>query len=77
MVQAIEPHSQTWRHVQEWAEAELDEAVRTLTQRGVGPVETEYERGRIAALSKLLSLAAEPQTISVEAVHYDDFDDKD
>lgn len=77
MVQAIEPHSQTWRRVQEWAEAELDEAVRTLTQRGVGPVETEYERGRIAALSKLLSLAAEPQTILVEAVHYDDFDDED
>lgn len=71
---AIDRNSVTWGAIEKWVAAEIEVATTALTRRGLGPVETEFERGRIAALSSLLRLAAPEQKFTAETVIYDDFD---
>lgn len=69
----IDRNSVTWDVIETWAATEIEVATAALTRRGLGPVETEFERGRIAALSSLLRLAEPEQKFTAETVVYDDF----
>lgn len=51
----IEPHSPTWRAVVAWAEEQIEQAQRRLEAHGLTEAVTEYERGKIAALRRLLA----------------------
>jgi hypothetical protein len=59
----IDPHSRTWRAVKDWAEARLTSSRSTIEAVGMPPLETEYERGRIAAMRELLALT-EPSEVT-------------
>ena len=53
----IDPYSETWAAVATHADDQIARARLALETRGMSAVETEYERGRIAALKAVLSLA--------------------
>jgi hypothetical protein len=58
----IDPHSATWLAVKLHAEKELNNARALLEIPSLDRDETQVQRGRIAALKKLLALA-EPRRI--------------
>lgn len=58
----IETDSRTWRVVHAWAERQLMSSRLTLESIGYPPEQTEYLRGRIAAMKELLKLP-EPKKI--------------
>jgi hypothetical protein len=51
---AIDPHSADWKAVKAHAEKEIERARERLEVPGLPAADTEHERGRIAALKKLL-----------------------
>jgi len=51
----IDPTSQTWAHVKEWAEKELQSARLQVEAQGTDPIATEALRGKISTLKNLLS----------------------
>lgn len=53
----IETASATWAVVKSHCEADIERARRALEMTGTSPVETEFQRGRIAALRSVLSLS--------------------
>lgn len=57
----IETDSRTWRAVTAWADKRMTSSRAAIESPGLGPVDTEYERGRLAAVRELLKLA-EPKT---------------
>lgn len=52
----IDPYSQTWLEVKEHAEKATEAATSAIIARGTDQAETEYHRGRIAALRAVLEL---------------------
>lgn len=65
----IEVHSRTWEIVNARARVLIAEARSRLEKPGLDPVTTEYERGKIAALNSILSLAhkvAEPRLVPLK-----------
>ncbi|WP_022727231.1 hypothetical protein [Fodinicurvata sediminis] len=52
----IDTASATWDGVKEWGEAQLERSRSTLEAPGTSPIDTEYQRGRVAALRDLLAL---------------------
>ena len=62
----IDKHSETWREVSAWAEAELSKARERIETPGVFPEETENLRGRIDNLRQLLALQDEPEQRVIE-----------
>lgn len=63
----VDRYSDTWAAVSAWAADEIDEATGRLCAHGLSVVETEYQRGRIAALRGLLRLIEPPpQNIEVQ-----------
>jgi hypothetical protein len=58
----LDPHSATWAAVRMHAEQELKIARALLESPSLDRDETQVQRGRIAALKKLLALA-EPRRI--------------
>ena len=68
----IDKHSNTWREIAAWAEAELSKATRLNETIGLATPETENLRGRIATLRDLLALANDPEPhIVVQGAGYD------
>lgn len=61
----IDEHSRTWRAVKQWAEDRLVSSRATIEAAGMPPMDTEYQRGRIAVLRELLGLT-EPDTVVSE-----------
>jgi hypothetical protein len=59
----IEPHSQTWVTVSEFAAKAIEDARLTLEQPGLDPQRSDYARGEIGALKAVLALAEPKQTI--------------
>jgi hypothetical protein len=53
----VDPHSQTWLAVLEAARQQMHIARVRLEKPGLSPVDTEFERGRIAALTALVGIA--------------------
>lgn len=53
----IEIHSDTWREVSRRAGEARAEALALLVQPGLPATDTEFQRGRIAALDAVLALA--------------------
>lgn len=60
----IETHSATWDAVRKHIDAELETSRRRLEATGMALAETEYERGRIAALNGILGLTKPPLKIA-------------
>lgn len=54
----IDPSSRTWRAIRAWAEKGLKRSRDAIETPGYGTMETEFERGRIAALRELVALPA-------------------
>ena len=54
---AIDPNDRTWRLLQARIAERVEADRTTLATHGMGVAETEFLRGRIAALSELLALA--------------------
>lgn len=52
--------SSTWHAVRKRATQEIAQAQLKLEQPSLSPIETEYERGRIAGLRDILKLAEKP-----------------
>lgn len=46
--------------IRPWLESQAEEALRRIVSPGFPPTETEFERGRLAALRALLDSAAPP-----------------
>lgn len=59
----IDKQSETWRHVEEWSKREREICRDQLEQPGLEPGDTEFVRGRIAALNELRNLVAEKPAI--------------
>lgn len=53
----IETESATWQAVKAWAEKEIKEALEMLAEAGLGPIQTEFERGRLRTARSALALA--------------------
>lgn len=67
----IDEHSHTWAAVKRRAEEIQDEAAAAALARGLEPIPTEFERGRLAAVRAILALAAEePSEMPSEDVTY-------
>jgi len=64
----IDVTSPTWRSIQKWAEEEIENIHLDLETPQLDPDETEYLRGKIAALRNLIDLTAEQP--DVESVTY-------
>ena len=62
----IDRHSETWRTVTAWAEAELIKASERIEALGVVLEETENLRGRIAVLRELLRMQDDPEQCVME-----------
>ncbi|MCL7941213.1 hypothetical protein M8009_13045 [Halomonas sp. ATCH28] len=62
----IDPRSDTWKAVLEWAQAQRDEAIEGLIQDH----DSEQQRGRIGALDDLVALAAPDDVPTVVADTY-------
>lgn len=58
----LDPHSATWQAVKVHAEQELVIARAMLESNGLDHDETQFQRGKIVALKKLLAMA-EPRRI--------------
>lgn len=71
----IDKNSATWNSVAAWATHEITESAQRIEQRGFGPSETEFERGRIAALRALLAIPDRPSQIVASPVGYFDEDE--
>jgi len=54
MLSGLDPHSQTWLAVKEWAQKQIEERRNQLEEK-----DDEQVRGRIKALRDLLDLGAE------------------
>jgi hypothetical protein len=54
----IDVNHPIWVRVRDHAEKEAQAAMERLTGRNMPPNDTEFERGRIAALRSILALAA-------------------
>lgn len=52
----IDPYSETWRRVRKHATDEIEIARTELERSGMPAIDTEFRRGRIAALRALLAL---------------------
>jgi len=63
----IDKHSPTWRFVIQWAEEEITNTQLDLEIPQTDSIESEFMRGKIAALRKLIDLTAvSPEVESVE-----------
>ena len=58
----IDIYSPTWRRIEAWATAELEDARAVVETPAVDQTFTEFTRGRIAVLKQVLALAGEPTT---------------
>lgn len=68
----IDAHSSTWRVVATELRRVESEAIAQIAQRGLGLAETEFERGRIAAVRSLLGLVSPADEFPlVEPVSYE------
>lgn len=61
MTAKIEPRSDTWQFVIEWAEKELNEARAKNDSKALKPKATAALRGRIETLKQILTLADPPK----------------
>lgn len=52
----VDENSRTWRAVKEWADKRMTSSRASLEAQGLEPVQTEFERGRIAAAKELMNL---------------------
>ena len=57
----IEKHSNTWLAVLAEADQIIGDATQRIVTRGYGPIETEYERGVIEGVNRILALARKDQ----------------
>ena len=64
----IDRHSDTWREVAAWAEAELAKATERIETLGVKSDETENLRGGIRKLRELLAMQDDTEQRVVETV---------
>lgn len=63
----IDKTSPTWRSISKWAEEEIANTQLDLETPQLDPNETEFLRGKIAALRNLIDLTAEnPEITAVE-----------
>lgn len=63
----IDETSPTWRSISKWAEEEISNTQLDLETPKLDPEETEFLRGKIAALRNLIDLTAEsPEITAVE-----------
>jgi len=56
----IETHSETWRHVAEYAAARLEKIAAEVLKRGKSEMEYEHLRGQHKALCDLLAEVKRP-----------------
>lgn len=61
----IDTGSATWASIRAWADDEIASAFAALCVQGLSQPETEYHRGRIAALRALLR-RGEPPVVSAD-----------
>lgn len=66
----IDPQSLTWRAVTKAIAEDIADAQRRLERTGLALPETEFERGRIAALRQIERLAEPREQIPVEPPQY-------
>lgn len=52
----VDPNSETWLAVKAFADKTMESARSSIDQRGLEPVPTEFERGRIDVIRALLGL---------------------
>lgn len=57
----IDTQSDTWIAVKAFAEDQLAKAAKRCTIKGLDPIDTEFERGKVKALSDLLDLPKPPR----------------
>ena len=58
---AIDRNSPTWLSLREHIEKEISDAAKALETKGLEASTTEFERGRIKALRKILELGDPPK----------------
>jgi hypothetical protein len=66
----IEQHSDTWLVIRTHAEEQIEKAHAKLELRGTDANDTQFERGRIAALRTLLALAKPRPVIQADSPSY-------
>jgi hypothetical protein len=50
----IDKESFEWRRIRQWIDENKDAATDQLIRPGLNPIQTEFQRGRVAALNDLL-----------------------
>jgi hypothetical protein len=66
----IDPNSGTWHAIKAHAETEIEDALRRLESPGLDAAQTEFVRGQIKALRKILALAQPRPSIPAPAPAY-------
>lgn len=66
----IDPHSLTWQAVTKAIAEDVADAQKRLERTGLDLSETEFERGRIAALRQIERLAEPREQIPVDPPQY-------
>lgn len=56
MLEGLDPFSPTWSALKTWANERIVAELKNLEARGLPVADTEFARGRIDALRKLLTL---------------------
>jgi hypothetical protein len=59
----IDVYSATWRDVSDLATRSLTRAIAELSTTGLDMAQTEYQRGRIAALKEILAMADDTKPV--------------
>lgn len=67
----VDPQSLTWQAVTKAIAEDIASARKRLERTGLDLPQTEFERGRIAALRQIESLAQPREQIPVEPPQYD------
>lgn len=66
----IDTNSATWAAVEDACKAEIDACLTRLTRTGLPLPETEFERGNLSALRRILALAERRETYAYEPPRY-------
>lgn len=66
----INPNSQTWQTITAETTKQIEESRKRLERAGLDLPQTEFERGRIAALRYIASLAESRDTIPIDPPQY-------
>ena len=66
MAAPVDRHSDTWKHVEEWARKRVARHTDVCTTIGMSAEETERARGALAELVALLDLGSPPDRRAID-----------